>query len=55
MVSVEKSKILFMKDSLKIMYLMGGVDILIIKEFIGDSGLMVLETEEENGLQLMEK
>jgi hypothetical protein len=37
------------------MFLMDGVDILIIKEYIGDSGQTVWETEEENGLLQMEK
>lgn len=34
---------------------MDGVDILIIKAFIGDSGLMDLEMAEENGCQPTEK
>lgn len=44
-----------MKVNLKTMFLMDGVDILIIKEYIGDSGQTVWETEEENGLLQMEK
>jgi hypothetical protein len=41
MVSEEKFKISFMKVNLKTMFLMDGVDILIIKEYIGDSGQTV--------------
>jgi hypothetical protein len=51
----EKFKISYMKVNLKITCLMDGVDILIIKAFIGDSGLMDLEMAEENGCQPTEK
>jgi hypothetical protein len=53
--SEEKFKILSTKVNLKITYLMDGVDTLIIKEFIGDSGLMDLGTAVESGYQPMEK
>jgi hypothetical protein len=49
--SVEKFKILSTKVNLKITYLMDGVDTLIIKEFIGDSGLTDLGTAVESGYQ----
>ena len=44
-----------MKDNINIMYLMDGADILIIKEFIGDSGPMDLGMVVESGFHLMEK
>jgi hypothetical protein len=53
--SEEKFKILSTKVNLKITYLMDGVDTLIIKEFIGDSGLMDLGTAVESGYQPMVK
>jgi hypothetical protein len=53
--SEEKFKILSTKVNLKITYLMDGVDILIIKEFIGDSGLTDLGTAVESGYQPMVK
>jgi hypothetical protein len=53
--SEEKFKILSTKVNLKITYLMDGVDTLIIKEFIGDSGLTDLGTAVESGYQLMVK
>jgi hypothetical protein len=45
----ERYRILFMKANLKRMYFMAGAGILIIKEFIGDYGIMGLETDAENG------
>ena len=53
--SEEKFKILSTKVNLKITYLMDGVDTLIIKEFIGDSGLTDLGTAVESGYQPMVK
>ncbi len=43
MESAGKYKILFTKVNLKIIYFTDGADILIIKEFIGDYGIMGLE------------
>jgi hypothetical protein len=53
--SEEKFKILSTKVNLKITYLMDGVDTLIVKEFIGDSGLTDLGTAVESGYQPMVK
>ena len=43
MESAGKYKILFTKVNFKIIYFTDGADILIIKEFIGDYGIMGLE------------